>query len=128
MLNAQVVHRRARRVLPEGIQTSGIALEDETPAGLAALLFPFRRPSSGTVVFRLCEASARELRANPKAFLHDALVARESLGRFGRPAHYKPWRHVVAQMGEAWFTTRLDGRGVIVVIPEEARVIYLWRD
>lgn len=128
MLNAQIVHRRARRVLPEVIQTSGIALADDTQAGLAALLFPFRRPSSGMVAFRLCESSARELQANPATFLHDALVARESLGRFGSPAQYKRWRCVAAPVGDAWFTTRVDGRGVIVVIPDEARVIYLWRD
>ena len=128
MLNAQAVHRRARRVLPEVIQTSGVALQDESQAGLAALLFPFRRPSSGTVAFRLCEASARELRADPRVFLRNALIARESLGRFGRPAQYKPWRRVSGAIGEAWFTTRIDGRGAIVVVPDEALVLYLWRD
>ena len=128
MLNAQLVHRRARRVLPEVIQTSGVALQDEAPASLAALLFPFRRPASGTVAFRLCEASARELRTDPAAFLRDALVAREGLGRFGRPAQYKHWRRVGAKVGEAWFTARVDGRGVIVVVPDEALVLYLWRD
>lgn len=128
MLNVQTVHKRACRVLPEVLATSGVALDDESPAGLAALLFPLRRPSSGAVAFRLREDSARDLRADPQGFLQSALVARESLGRFGPPAHYRRWRRVALSFGDAWFTARIDGRGVILVVPDEARVVYLWRD
>ena len=128
MLNAEAVHRRARRVLPEILATSGVALEDASEAGLAALLFPLRRPSSGTVAFRLCEASARELQADPDAFLRKALVAREPPGRFAAPTRYRPWRRISADSGSVYFTSRHDGRGLIVVVPAERMVVYLWRD
>jgi hypothetical protein len=127
-LNAQAVHRRARRALPEVLATSGVALADASPAGLAALLFPFRRPSSGAVAFRLCEASARALEADPHAFLDQALVARQGLGRFGEPARYREWREVALPGASVHFTARHDGRAVIVVAPAERMVVYLWRD
>ncbi len=129
MLNPSRVHERACRVLPEVIRTSGIVLDDASEAGLAALLFPLRRPSRGSVSFRLCEASAGELQADPHGFLQRATVARCALSRFGEPANYAPWRRVRLPWGDdAWFTARCDGRGVLVVLPAECRVVYLWFD
>ncbi|MFT3762176.1 MAG: hypothetical protein QM761_06105 [Pseudoxanthomonas sp.] len=128
MLNTEAVHRRARRVLPEVLATSGVVLEEKSEAGLAALLFPLRRPSSGAVAFRLCEASARRLQADPMAFLRDARVAREASGRFGEPTRYREWRRATLPHGPAYFTARYDGRGMIVVVPAERMVVYLWRD
>jgi hypothetical protein len=128
MLTAQAIHKRACRVLPQVFSTCGIALNDDSEAGLAALLFPLRRPSNGAVAFRLSETNARQLRTDPQGFLQDALVAREGLGRFGLPARYRQWRRVMLPCGDVWFTTRVDGCGVIVVVPDEARVVYLWRD
>ncbi|MFT3755911.1 MAG: hypothetical protein QM769_08185 [Pseudoxanthomonas sp.] len=128
MLNAHAVHKRARRVLPEVLATSGVVLEEESEAGLAALLFPLRRPSSGAISFRLCRDSAQALRADPMVFLRTARVARASLDVGGAPAQYRQWRQVMLPFGPVYFTARHDGRGLIVIEPEEGRVVYLWQD
>ena len=130
MLNAQAVHKRACRVLPEVLATSGVLLEDESPRGLAALLFPLRRKSSGAVAFRLSVDTVNALQADPWNFLESALEAREKMSRHGSRSIYRPWRSVrMAHPGEAaYFTSRVDGRGSIVVIPSERVAVYLWRD
>ena len=130
MLNAEAVHKRACRVLPEVLATSGVLLEDESPSGLAALLFPFRRKSSGAVAFHLSAETVDALRADPWNFLEAALEAREKLSRHGARSAYRPWRSVrMPDPGEAaYFTSRNDGRASIVVIPSERIAVYLWRD
>jgi hypothetical protein len=130
MLNADAVHKRACRVLPEVIATSGVLLEDESPSGLAALLFPLRRSSSGAVAFRLSIETVDALQVDPWNFLDAALEAREGLSRRGPRYAYRPWRSVrMPNPGEAaYFTSRVDGRGSIVVIPSERLAVYLWRD
>ena len=130
MLDANTVHKRARRVLPEVLATSGVLLEDESPRGLASLLFPLRRKTSGTVAFRLSIDTVAALQADPWNFLAAALEAREKLSRHGSRSAYRPWRSVrMPDPGEAaYFTSRVDGRGSIVVIPSERVAVYLWRD
>jgi len=130
MLDAKAVHRRACRVLPEVLSTSGVLLEDESPNGIAALLFPLRRESSGAVAFHLSNDTVAALRADPRNFLKTALEAREGLSRHGSRFAYRPWRSVrLRQPGEAaYFTSRNDGRASLVVIPSERLAVYLWRD
>jgi hypothetical protein len=130
MLNAVAVHKRACRVLPEVLTTSGVLLEDESPRGLAALLFPLRRKSSGAVAFHLSAGTVDALRADPWNFLETALEAREKLSRHGSRSIYRPWRSVrMADPGDAaYFTSRNDGMASIVVVPSERIAVYLWRD
>ncbi|WP_162312487.1 hypothetical protein [Pseudoxanthomonas yeongjuensis] len=130
MLNAEAVHKRACRVLPEVLATSGVLLEDESPNGIAALLFPLRRKSNGAVAFHLSIETMDALRADPRNFLMAALEAREKLSRHGARSAYRPWRSVrMPDPGEAaYFTSRTDGRASIVVIPSERLAVYLWRD
>lgn len=130
MLDANTIHKRASRVLPEVLSTSGVLLEDESPRGLAALLFPLRRKSRGAVAFRLSIETVNALQADPWNFLEAALEAREKLSRHGSRSAYRPWRSVrMPNAGEAaYFTSRDDGRASIVVIPSERLAVYLWRD
>ena len=130
MLNAQAVHKRACRVLPEVLTTSGVVLEDESPSGLAALLFPLRRRSSGSVAFHLSNDAVAALQADPSGFLNAALEAREGLSRRGSRSAYRPWRSVrMPDAAEAaYFTSRVDGRASLVVIASERLAVYLWRD
>ncbi len=130
MLNAEAVHKRASRVLPEALATSGVLLEDESPSGLAALLFPLRRKSSGAVAFHLSAETVDALRTDPWNFLEAALEAREKLSRHGARSAYRPWRSArMPDPGEAaYFTSKNDGMASIVVIPSELIAVYLWRD
>ena len=130
MLNPGAVHKRACRVLPEVLATSGVLLEDESPCGLAALLFPLRRKSSGAVAFRLSAGAIDALKRDPMRMLRDALQAREGMGRHASPFTYRPWRTVrVPDSGDAvYFTASDNGMASIVVIPAERLVVYLWND
>jgi hypothetical protein len=145
MVNVQTVHRRAARVLPEVIKTSGVLLETTEQSELAAMLFPFRRRSSGTVLFRLSQDVLVALRNDPLAFLSAATRARDGIGVRGEPFVYREWRiahipgswlaataHCPHRTGKqallAYFTTRTDGKASVVVIPDERIVAYAWRD
>ena len=130
MLNAKAVHKRACRVLPEVLVTSGVLLEDESQNGIAALLFPLRRKSNGAVAFHLSNDAVAALQNDPWNFLKTALEAREGLSRHGSRSVYRPWRSVrMRDPGEvAYFTSRNDGRASLVVIPSERLAVYLWRD
>ncbi|MEO6104455.1 MAG: hypothetical protein ABIP44_12590 [Pseudoxanthomonas sp.] len=130
MLNADAIHRRACRVLPEVLATSGVLLEDESQQGLAALLFPLRRRSSGAVAFDLSARVAKALQEDPARVLREALQARSGLFRHVSPCTYRSWREVrMADIDDVvYFTTSHNGRAFIVVIPVERLVIYLWND
>ena len=130
MLNAKAVHKRACRVLPEVLATSGVLLEDESPNGIAALLFPLRRKSNGAVAFHLASNAVAALQADPWSFLDTALEAREGLSRHGSRSAYRPWRSVRMRDPDeaAYFTSREDGRASLVVVPSERLAVYLWRD
>lgn len=130
MLNAKAVHKRACRVLPEVLATSGVLLEDESPNGIAALLFPLRRKSNGAVAFHLASDAVAALQADPWSFLDAALEAREGLSRHGSRSAYRPWRSVRMRDPDeaAYFTSREDGRASLVVVPSERLAVYLWRD
>lgn len=141
----QTLHRRAARVLPEVIKTSGVLLETTEQSELAALLFPFRRRSSGAVLFRLSQEVLVAMRDDPLAFLSAATLSRDGIGLRGEPFGYREWRiaHIpgswLAAMAHcrhktggqallAYFTTRTDGKASVVVIPDECMVAYVWRD
>ena len=129
MLNVQQVHKRACRVLPEVLATSGVLLSDESPQSLSALLFPLRRRSSGALAFRLCAATANALAVDPLRFLSEALEARQGLGRHSPPLEYKPWRVArIPDAGDVYFTCSDDGRASILIVPTERLAVYLWRD
>ena len=145
MVNAQTLHRRAVRVLPEVIKTSGVLLETPEQSKLAAMLFPFRRRSSGAVLFRLSEEVIGAMADEPLAFLSAATRARDGIGRQHEPFVYREWRaarlpgdwvsvfanRIDARHAEPWhayFTNRTDGKASLVVIPDERLVAYVWCD
>ncbi len=144
MLTMEYLHRRAARVLPEVVQTSGILLEPEGPNELAALLFPLRRPAAGMLWFRLSRATMTALESEPTALLQHACRARQGLGRRMPPFEYRRWRQADIPAGwvdalagrlksragrlRVYFTTRLDGRAWLAILPELRLALYLWRD
>jgi hypothetical protein len=144
MINAQTLHRRAVRVLPEVIKTSGVLLETPEHSKLAAMLFPFRRRSNGAVLFRLSEEMLAAMSNDPLACLSEATRARGGIGLRGEPFVYRRWRiaripgnwFAKASCGDencerallAYFTTRIDGKASLVVIPDEKTAAYVWRD
>ena len=97
------------------------------------------------MVFRLSPATLPALARTPLAFLQDAIQAREGLARLRQPFHYRPWR--CARIARAWlpqsaavadgpdastlqayFTTKTDGKALLLVVPACALAAYLWRD
>lgn len=128
MLDVGTLHRRASRILPEVVQTSGVLVEDASERGLAALLLPLRRKPSGVVAFTLSEATLRDLRGDALGFLHAATRARAVPGRFAEPFDYRPWRALELDGATAYFTSQRDGRAWIVLLPAERLAIYGWRD
>lgn len=145
MVNVQTLHRRAARVLPEVIKTSGVLLEDDRESRLTALLFPLRRKSSGAVLFRLSAETLEAMESEPLVYLKEATRAREGLGRRDDPFVYREWRVVsipaswvaialrscagwLAPSVRAYFTAKTDGKAVVVVVPEARLAAYVWCD
>ncbi len=128
MLDAETVHRRASRVLPEAVRTCGVRIGDASERGLASLLLPLRRRPSGVVAFTLSQATLRELQGDALGFLQSATKARAALGRFAEPFDYRPWRALELEAGAAYFTAKRDGRAWIVLLPAERLAVYGWRD
>lgn len=144
MLDHPTLHRRAAKVLPKAIRTSGVVADDD-PRELAKLLFPLRRRSSGAVVFRLAADAAAAMADDPLAFLKDAVRAREGLSRRRAPFAYREWRkarypaawtppwlphekQVAGAAAEAYFTAKTDGRALLVVVPVQRVAFYVWQD
>ena len=145
MLTANTLHKRATRVLPEVIQTSGVLLPDEGEVGIAALLFPLRRKSSGSLLFQISAQSLAQLSSNPDDYLMRATSAREGIGRHAKPFAYRAWRKAMLPLGciegnslyprsshatpmEVYFTTKTDGRALLALIPAERLLVYVWSD
>jgi hypothetical protein len=149
MVNVQTLHRRAARVLPEVIKTSGVLLEAAGENELAAMLFPLRRKSSGAVLFRISTEMAEAMGNEPLVYLKEATRAREGLGRRRSPFMYREWRrawiparwiptisrnpaeeasHLIGGSVQAYFTTKTDGKALLVVIPDNRIAAYVWRD
>lgn len=149
MANAQTLHRRAVRVLPGVIKTSGVLLETAEQNELAALLFPLRRRSSGAVLFRISAEMAEAMGNEPLVYLKEATRAREGLGRQDAPFAYKEWRrawipahwiptvsrshteesrHSIDGSVQACFTTKTDDKALLVVVPDKRIAAYVWHD
>ena len=92
MFNVQTLHRRAARVLPEVVQTSGLLADTMERSQLAAMLFPLRHQSSGAIRFRLSMATVEAMRRQPMAYLQQSTCARAALGRQQKPFLYRCWR------------------------------------
>lgn len=144
MLDHYTLHRRAAKVLPPAIRTSAVVADDD-PDVLAKLLFPLRRKSSGTLVYRLTEEAALAMADDPLAYLKDAVRAREGLSRRRAPFAYRDWRRVLLPSGwatiglpnaitrspramEAYFTAKTDDKALLVVIPAQRLPFYVWCD
>ena len=141
MINERTLHRRAARVLPEVLQTSGVLLPDAGQAQLAALLFPLRRKSEGSLAFRISRQTLEILSKDPAECLSQATCARESISRHSKRFAYEPWRRVMvplegtdvnragashAEHMEVYFTIKSDGKALLMLIPEERLLIYVW--
>lgn len=128
MLNVEAIHRRARRVLPEVIQTSGVMVEAENDKSLASLLLPLRHKPAGAIAFRLSEVTLCQLRQDPLGYLHAATRARQALLRRGEPFDYRPWRKLKLDESDGYFTQKRDGAASILLLPDARLAIYAWRD
>lgn len=145
MVNVQTLHRRAARVLPEVIKTSGVLLEEAGQNELAAMLFPLRRKSTGAVLFRISAETIYAMGDRPLAYLKEAMRAREGLGRRREPFAYREWRlarvpgcwvsrisqlqsRSSTQSVDVFFTTKTDGKAWVVVAPSRRLAAYLWCD
>ena len=142
MVDAHALHRRAARVLPEVIQTSGVHPEPTRQEELAAMLFPLRHRPSGTIMFRLSRETRQAMGDTPLAYLRNATQARAGLGRLRPPFEYLAWKTAciplpapesrLAGDGEVslrvFFTRKKDGKAWLVVVPAEGWLVYAWRD
>ena len=143
MLDLPTLHRRASKVLPGVIQTSGVVPAARDPYALAALLFPLRRKSSGLLCFQLSAITLQAMAADPLAYLEQATQARQGLGRRQAPFTYRRWRmalipgmaisNVFDEMSgidscAVYFTSKSDGKALLLVIPELRLAVYLWND
>lgn len=142
MLDLSTLHRRAAKVLPEVLQTSGVVPASEEPDALAALLFPLRRKSSGSLRFRLSATAIEAMSADPLTYLNQALRARQGLGRRQAPFLYRRWRKAsipdltVADVrkparpesGTVYFTSKSDGKALLLVVPDLRLALYVWND
>lgn len=144
MKSAYGLHRRAARVLPEVIKTSGVIIEERGQRELAAMLFALRKKSSGAMLYRLSSATVEAMAHAPMEYLAGAIRSRQSfLG--GEHLEYRPWR--AARIWKKWlpldfqeragslvtpvlayFTTSTQGHAVVVVVPDAGLAAYLWRD
>ena len=120
-------------------------MADDDPYVLAKLLFPLRRKSSGALVYRLTEESVSAMEADPLVYLKNAVRAREGLSRRRAPFAYRDWRRValppaltatwlpkgagrLSRSMEAYFTSKTDGKALLVVIPSQRIAFYVWCD
>ena len=143
MLDLATLHRRASKVLPEVIQTSGVVQAAHDPRALAALLFPLRRKSNGSLRFQLSATTLQAMATDPLVYLEQATQARQGLGRRQAPFTYRHWRKALVP-GMAisparnekegtgycvvYFTSKSAGKALLLVIPDLRLAIYLWND
>lgn len=138
MANASLLHRRAARILPEVIKTSGIVLDDDGQRDLASMLFAMRRRPSGSVVFRLSEQTVKAMGDEPLAYLCQGRHSRAGLVLQNDPVAYRSWHSALLPTqvtpGKAtpampvFFTSKADGNGWVIVVPAERLAIYAWCD
>jgi len=138
MLDAQTLHRRARRVLPACLHTEAVIVpdgDDGWPAGrmseraLARLLLPLRHVHRGWLGFRLAAETRSALCTRPVRFLQEANEAREGLSRHAVPIAWGPWRATGEPPRARRFTAcSRDGRARLWVLPESGIVVYAWDD
>lgn len=127
MLSATLLHRRACRVLPEVIGTSGLALPDRSPPALCRLLHPLRRPREGLLAFRLTPDTALALRVDPYPLLRQAHAPRKApTASYG--IRYQDWRALDLAGLRSYSTVRGDGRASILLMPDGGLALYAWSD
>ncbi|MET0289041.1 MAG: hypothetical protein ABW178_05390 [Pseudoxanthomonas sp.] len=118
------LHARARRVLPAAVRTVSAEVHASCTS-LTALLLPLRRRSDGAVLFHLQRDTCQALRHDPSAVLSQAEMPPRGIVQ----EIYRPWRSVLAPpLGLVHFTSRKDGRAWLVLVPDDATALYVWRD
>lgn len=152
-MNRALIHRRAQRVLPAGIQTCGLLGFGLAPgqAESTVLGSAFGRETRGVVVLRLSGTTALAVQRHGPAFFEQSDVARAGL-QHAPPARYGRWRRVAlagadglpaagdppagrvmvdqasAGCRTGYFAIAQDERGWLLVLPVERLVMYGWRD
>lgn len=145
-MNRALIHRRAQRVLPAGIETSGLLHFGTSPGQVEGVLLGsvFDCDTQGVVVLRLASQTAVAIQRQGLAFFEQAHVARAGLQQ-DVPAHYGQWQQVVLEgnegiskqeafsrdvatdwNGAAYFAGSLDRRAWLAVLPVERLVVYGW--
>jgi len=138
MANPILLHRRAARILPEVIKTSGIVLDDDGQRQLASMLFSMRRRSSGSMAFRISGRTIAAMGDDPLSYLRKARWARAGLEGCIDPVGYRPWHSASLPVREptvgtaasmpVFFSSKDDGKGWVIVVPAERLAIYAWCD
>ena len=145
-MNRVSIHRRAQRLLPAQIQTSGLLHFGTSPGQVEGVLLGsvFDCDTQGVIVLRLAGQTAVAIQRQGLAFFEQAHVARAGLQR-ALPAHYGQWQRVVLEgvrghpaeqgvprdagtdwNGSAYFAGSRDRRAWLAVLPVERLVVYGW--
>lgn len=128
MLDPDTLHRRARRVLPDKIETREVVIDAVDENRLAALLLPLRHRHRGAILFRLAPATLAALASRSLSFLQDARRAREGLGRRSAPLAYGAWTRVSDGNAACFRTASRDGRASLTLVPVAGLAVYAWDD
>jgi hypothetical protein len=150
-MNRALIHRRAQRLLPAGIQTCGLLNFGVAPGQVERVLLgsAFRCDAQGVVVLRLAAATALAIQRQGLAFFEQSSIARAALPQ-RLPTHYGQWwpvlldeaglaagaggaadalaagGHALTAQRAGYFAVAQDQRGWLTVLPVERLVIYGW--
>ncbi|KAF1717348.1 hypothetical protein [Pseudoxanthomonas wuyuanensis] len=128
MLDPQILHQRASRVLPIRLQTTALMSDADGAERPDAMRLLIRRCRSGAIRFRLATETLAGLAQAPLDYLKQATTAREGLGRRRPPLRYGPWQTVAAPHGMGFVTCSVDGRATLWLIPGQQLAVYGWND
>ncbi len=123
MLDLASLHRRASRVLPAALQTSGLLLREATSARIARLLLPLGHVRRGSLRFVLAGATVERVARSPIACLQQARQPRDP----ARPG-YGPWQAYGQGPGLRYVSQRLDGHAALCLLPARRLLVYAWDD
>ena len=123
MLDLASLYRRASRVLPAALQTSGLLLREATPARIARLLLPLGHVRRGSLRFVLAAATLERLAHSPGACLQQARQPRDR----ACPG-YGPWQAYGQGRGLRYVSQRRDGHAALCLLPARRLLVYAWDD
>lgn len=128
MLDTQILHRRASRVLPKRLHTSALMSDVDAGDRLATMRLLIHRCPVGAIRFRLAPETLAGMAQEPMDYLREATTAREGLGRRQPPLRYGPWKVVAASNQKGFVTCSVDGRATLWLILGQQLAVYGWND